>query len=42
MESAGIAINTKFWIATAIFILSYGIIISEKINKTIVSLLVLQ
>lgn len=31
-------INTTFWIATAIFIISYAIIASEKIHKTIVAI----
>jgi Na+/H+ antiporter NhaD/arsenite permease-like protein len=38
METAGVVIDVKFWIATGIFILSYAIIISEKVNKTIVAL----
>lgn len=38
MESGEVIINSKFWVATGIFILSYAVIISEKINKTIVSL----
>ncbi|MGC8768036.1 ArsB/NhaD family transporter [Calditerrivibrio sp.] len=33
-----VVINIKFWAATAILIITYIIIISEKINKTIVSI----
>ena len=30
--------GTPFWIATALFILAYGLIVSEKIHKTIVAI----
>ncbi|KPK44825.1 MAG: hypothetical protein AMK74_04565, partial [Nitrospira bacterium SM23_35] len=30
--------DTAFWIATAIFIIAYAIIVSEKIHKTIVAI----
>ncbi len=33
-----VMINTKFWIATSIFIISYILIVSEKINKTVISI----
>ena len=33
-----IVFGTKFWIATAIFILVYGLIVTEKIHKTILAI----
>jgi len=33
-----VVINSKFWIATAIFVISYILIMLEKINKTIVAI----
>ncbi|MFA6056220.1 MAG: ArsB/NhaD family transporter [Thermodesulfovibrionales bacterium] len=33
-----IVMGTKFWIATAIFILVYGLIVTEKIHKTILAI----
>ena len=33
-----IAINTTFWIATAIFVIAYGLIVSEKIHKTMIAI----
>jgi Na+/H+ antiporter NhaD/arsenite permease-like protein len=35
--SSQVVMNTTFWIATALFITVYGIIVTEKIHKTIVS-----
>jgi len=34
--SQSVVMNLSFWIATALFILAYGLIVSEKIHKTIV------
>jgi Na+/H+ antiporter NhaD/arsenite permease-like protein len=34
----GVVMGTQFWIATALFILAYALIISEKIHKTIVAI----
>ncbi|MCL5023341.1 MAG: ArsB/NhaD family transporter [Nitrospirae bacterium] len=36
--SSQVVMNASFWIATALFILAYGLIISEKIHKTIVGI----
>ncbi len=36
--SKAVVMGPSFWIATAIFILAYGLIISEKIHKTIVGI----
>ncbi|MDP2211476.1 MAG: ArsB/NhaD family transporter [Candidatus Aquicultor sp.] len=33
-----IVINTTFWIATAIFVIAYGLIVSEKIHKTMIAI----
>jgi Na+/H+ antiporter NhaD/arsenite permease-like protein len=33
-----VVMGTKFWIATAIFILVYGLIVTEKIHKTILAI----
>jgi Na+/H+ antiporter NhaD/arsenite permease-like protein len=33
-----IVFGTKFWIATAIFLLVYGLIVTEKIHKTILAI----
>ncbi len=33
-----VVMGTQFWIATALFILAYGLIVSEKIHKTIVAI----
>jgi Na+/H+ antiporter NhaD/arsenite permease-like protein len=35
----GVPITTQQWIALGIFVLSYGLIISEKVDRTIVSML---
>jgi len=37
-KTAEIVMGTQFWIATALFILAYLLIMSEKIHKTIVSI----
>lgn len=34
-----VVINSKFWVATAIFVITYILIVSEKINKTVIALL---
>lgn len=36
--SQSIVLDSSFWIATALFILAYGLIVSEKIHKTIVAI----
>ena len=36
--SQAVVMGTQFWIATALFILAYAMIISEKIHKTIVGI----
>lgn len=36
--SQGFVMNSTFWTATIIFVLSYAIIVSEKIHKTVVAL----
>lgn len=36
--SQAVVMGTQFWIATALFILAYGLIVSEKIHKTIVAI----
>ena len=36
--SSQVVMNVPFWIATALFITVYGIIVTEKIHKTIVSI----
>ena len=36
--SQAVVMGTQFWIATALFILAYALIISEKIHKTIVGI----
>ncbi|MDI6817424.1 MAG: ArsB/NhaD family transporter [Actinomycetota bacterium] len=33
-----IVINATFWIATAIFVIAYGLIVSEKIHKTMIAI----
>lgn len=37
-ETTRIIMGAQFWIATAIFLLVYGIIVSEKIHKTILAI----
>jgi Na+/H+ antiporter NhaD/arsenite permease-like protein len=37
VASAQVAMGSSFWIATAIFLIAYAIIISEKIHKTVVA-----
>lgn len=34
-----VVINSKFWVATTIFVITYILIVSEKINKTVIALL---
>lgn len=36
--TAGPLTDNSFWIATAVFVLSYAVIVSEKVHKTIVAL----
>src|SRR4030067_2129920 len=36
--SQEVVMGTQFWIATALFILAYALIISEKIHKTIIAI----
>ncbi|MEJ2682875.1 MAG: ArsB/NhaD family transporter [Candidatus Sulfobium sp.] len=36
--TSGLSTDTSFWIATAVFILSYATIVSERVHKTIVAL----
>jgi Na+/H+ antiporter NhaD/arsenite permease-like protein len=36
--STQVVMGAKFWIATALFIVVYGIIVTEKIHKTIISI----
>jgi len=38
--SHSVVMNSAFWIATALFILAYGLIVSEKIHKTIVAIFI--
>ncbi len=33
-----VVMGAKFWIATAIFVLVYGLIIADKIHKTILAI----
>ncbi len=37
-DVAGVTMDTAFWVATLIFLVSYALIISEKTHKTIVAL----
>jgi len=36
--SSQVVMGTSFWVATAIFLLAYGIIVTDKIHKTIVAI----
>ena len=38
VASNQVVMGTSFWIATALFLLAYGLIVSEKIHKTIVAI----